>query len=148
MSSAKHKPLNDQLCFSLYAANMAINQAHKPMLSNLGITYPQYLVLSALQEQDSQTISALASRVVMDVGIVTTLVKRMEWAGLLERIRNDADRRQVLVSLTPKGKDLLATTDCLTETLLGKSGFARKEIVAFNFQIQKLRDLLASEAKK
>ncbi len=91
--------LDDQLCFSLYGASLAINRAYKPLLDALEITYPQYLVLSALWEVDGQSVGAIADRLGLDSSNVTPLVKRMEAAGLLSRRRNPTDERQVVVSL-------------------------------------------------
>src|SRR5258705_5101758 len=93
-------PLEDQLCFSLYATTIAINRAYKPMLDSLGITYPQYLVLSTLWEEDKRTITAIADRLALEPSMITPLVKRLEAAGFVGRRRNPADQRQVHVRLT------------------------------------------------
>jgi DNA-binding MarR family transcriptional regulator len=99
-----HVPtLDEQLCFSLYGASMAINRAYKPLLDALEITYPQYLVLSTLWETDGLSIGAIAERLGLDSSNVTPLVKRMEAAGLVSRLRNPSDERQVVVSLTDAG---------------------------------------------
>ena len=105
MSATKHtRMLDEQLCFALYSASMAINRAYKPMLDKLGITYPQYLVLSTLWEKDGKTIGAIALRLALEPSTVTPLVKRLEAAGLMTRKRNVSDERQVFVNLTQKGK--------------------------------------------
>src|SRR5688572_22363712 len=92
-------PLEGQLCFSIYSATLAINRLYKPMLDRLGITYPQYLVLSVLWEEDGQTIGAIAERLALEPSTITPLVKRLEAAGLVGRLRNPADERQVQVRL-------------------------------------------------
>jgi MarR family transcriptional regulator, organic hydroperoxide resistance regulator len=138
-------PLDGQLCFSLYSASMAINRTYKPLLDQLGLTYPQYLVLTALSENDGQTISEIADRLGLESSTITPLVKRLEQAGLLARQRNPEDERQVKVSMSKKGKDLHARTGCLTDELLKRSGMTKNEMIAFNLQVQKLRDALASE---
>ena len=97
-------PLDGQLCFSIYATAIAINRTYKPLLDAMGVTYPQYLVLSALWEEDARTIGAIASRLALESSTITPLVKRLEAAGFVTRVRSQADERQVLVSLTPKGK--------------------------------------------
>ena len=97
-------PLDQQLCFSLYATSMAISRAYKPMLDRLGITYPQYLVLHALWEQDGRTVGRIADRLGLESSTVTPLVKRLEAAGLVGRTRNPADERQVQVRLTEAGR--------------------------------------------
>ncbi|MGH8050790.1 MAG: MarR family winged helix-turn-helix transcriptional regulator [Arenimonas sp.] len=142
MKSGPLLPLNEQLCFSLYATNMAINRTYKPLLDGLGLTYPQYLVLSTLWEEDGQTISAIATRLALESSTITPLVKRMEAADLLGRQRNPTDERQVQVRLTQKGKNIRAKTGCLTATLLEKSGMSVNDIIALNRSVQKLRDAL------
>ena len=136
-------PLDNQLCFSIYGASLAINRAYKPMLDALGVTYPQYLVLSALWEADGQTIGAIAERLSLEPSTITPLVKRLELAGLVGRQRNPADERQVHVQLTPRGRALRADTACLTDTLLRRSGLTVDQIVALNRQVRSLRDALA-----
>lgn len=137
-------PLDSQLCFSLYAATIAINRAYKPMLDSLGITYPQYLVLSTLWEEDGRTITGVADRLSLEPSTITPLVKRLEQAGLVGRKRNPADERQVQVRLTGKGRGLQPDTACLTETLLARSGLTVPEILALNAQVQALRDAMAA----
>ena len=83
--------LDDQLCFSLYAASIAVNRTYKPMLDSMGITYPQYLVLSALGEEEGLTIGAIAARLALDSSTITPPVKRLENAGLVERRRSKVD---------------------------------------------------------
>lgn len=137
-------PLDSQLCFSLYGTTIAINRTYKPMLDALGITYPQYLVLSTLWEVDGQTISVIADRLALEPSTITPLVKRLEAAGFVVRQRSTKDERLVGVHLTDKGRDLQVKTGCLTDTLLQRSGMTVEEIVALNARIQKLRDALAA----
>ncbi|MES2055113.1 MAG: MarR family transcriptional regulator [Pseudomonadota bacterium] len=144
--SAPLVPLDGQLCFSLYATSIAINRAYKPMLDAMGITYPQYLVLSTLWEGDGQTISAIADRLALESSTITPLVKRLEQAGFLARQRNPQDERQVQAFLTAKGKGLQRETACLTETLLRKSGLTVEQIMALNDQVQALRRELVSRS--
>lgn len=135
--------LDRQLCFSLYGTSMAINRAYKPLLDALGLTYPQYLVLSVLWEEDGQTISAIAARLALESSTITPLVKRLEQAGFVERQRSAADERQVHVRLTEPGRDLRCRTGCLAERLLQRSGMTPEELAALNQQVQKLRDALS-----
>lgn len=146
MAAVDPIPLDNQLCFSLYATTIAINRTYKPMLDELGITYPQYLVLSTLWEEDGQTIGAIAHRLALEASTITPLVKRLELAGFLGRKRNPADERQVQVRLTAKGRDLQAETGCLTDTLLRRSGMTVEQLVALNQQVQALRDALVEPA--
>ena len=92
--------LDNQLCFSLYGASIAMGRVYKPMLDKLGITYPQYLVLHALWEQDARTIGAIAERLALESSTITPLVKRLAAAGLVTRERDPVDERNVRVRLT------------------------------------------------
>lgn len=139
-------PLDQQLCFSLYATSMAINRAYKPQLDALGITYPQYLVLHALWEEDARTIGQIAERLALESSTVTPLVKRMEVAGLMTRARNPADERQVQVRLTERGWALREECGCLGETLVARSRMTLAEVEALNRQVQRLRDALGTWA--
>lgn len=135
-------PLDAQLCFSLYSTTIAINRLYKPMLDSLGVTYPQYLVLSTLWEKDGQTISAIADRLALEPSTITPLMKRLEAAGFVSRQRNPADERQVQVFMTAKGKGLRREASCLTDALLENSGLKVAEMVALNDQVQRLRGAL------
>jgi DNA-binding MarR family transcriptional regulator len=150
MPSMPHQPpkLDQLLCFSLYGASMAVNRAYKPLLDGLGITYPQYLVLNALWEEDGQTIGAIAERLALESSTIPPLVKRLEAAGLLSRERNPQDERQVLVRLTDPGHALQARTHCLGETLFAAAGMPVEQLVALNNQVQAFRDAVATHTAK
>ncbi|MET0309901.1 MAG: MarR family transcriptional regulator [Sphingomonas sp.] len=141
-----HDPLKlDQLlCFSLYSASMAVNRTYKPLLDELGITYPQYLVLNVLWESDGETIGAIAERLALESSTITPLVKRLEAAGLLTRERNPQDERQVLVRLTDQGRALQQRSVCLGEALFAAAGMPVDQLVALNRQVQAFRDALAT----
>ncbi|OCP38592.1 MarR family winged helix-turn-helix transcriptional regulator [Ensifer sp. LC163] len=138
-------PLDSQLCFSIYSAAIAINRAYKPMLDALGVTYTQYLAVSALWEQDGLSISAIADRLGLEPSTITPAVKRLEAAGFLSRRRSTVDERLVEVFLTEKGKELRPKTACLTDTLLRRSGFTVPEMIDLNEKVQMLRDGLTGE---
>ena len=135
--------LDQQLCFSLYGASLAINRAYKPLLDALDITYPQYLVLSALWEVDGLSVGAIGERLGLDSSNVTPLVKRMEAAGLVSRVRNPADERQVVVSLTDAGRDMQARSTCLGQTLFAAGGMTVEQLVRLNKDVQAFRDSVA-----
>lgn len=135
-------PLDAQLCFSLYSTTIAINRLYKPMLDSLGVTYPQYLVLSTLWEAEGQTISAIADRLALEPSTITPLMKRLEVAGFVSRQRNPDDERQVRVFLTAKGKRLRSKASCLTDSLLANSKLTIPQMIALNEQVQKLREAL------
>jgi DNA-binding MarR family transcriptional regulator len=96
--------LDNQVCFRLYSASRLIIQAYTPMLNQLGITYPQYLVLMVLWEKDCQPVNDIAHRLLLETNTVTPLLQRMEKLGIVQRQRGKEDKRQQFVSLTAKGK--------------------------------------------
>ena len=98
--------LENQLCFRLYAASRLVTQAYHPYLAELGITYPQYLVLLVLWEQDAQPVNDLARRLHLETNTVTPLLQRMEKEGLVVRRRGKEDGRQVIVSLTARSREM------------------------------------------
>lgn len=98
--------LDNQLCFSLYAASRAVTKVYREKLAALGLTYPQYLVLIVLWEQDRQTVSDLGRKLMLDTGTLTPLLKRLESMGLVERQRSRGDERQVHIVLTEAGRAL------------------------------------------
>ena len=98
--------LGQQLCFALYSSSLTMTKLYKSLLAPLGLTYPQYLVLLVLWEKDSISVGALGSRLFLDSGTLTPLLKRMQIAGWLNRTRAADDERRVVVSLTPNGHTL------------------------------------------
>lgn len=136
-------PLDSQLCFSLYAASMAVSRTYKPLLDRLGITYPQYLVLLALWEDDGRGVGAIAARLGLESSTVTPLVKRLEAAGLVTRTRSRQDERHVHVHLTSQGAALHEQCGCLAEALIERSGIGLKRLAALNTDVRALRDALA-----
>ena len=98
--------LDNQLCFRLYTASRLLTQAYNPLLSQYGLTYPQYLVLLVLWEKNEQPVNDIAKRLFLETNTVTPLLQRMEKEGLLTRTKGKKDARQMIVSLTWKGKSL------------------------------------------
>ena len=98
--------LDNQLCFAMYSASLAMTKAYKKILASLEITYPQYLVMLVLWEKDGVTVSELGTRLFLDSGTLTPLLKRMESMGLLHRNRDAGDERRVVVSLSDGGRAL------------------------------------------
>ena len=141
-------PLDAHLCFAMYSANIAINRAYRPALDELGITYPQYLVLGALWECDGQSVGAIASRLALESSTITPLVKRLEAAGFVQRQRNPEDERQVIVTLTAMGRALQQKSTCLAATLLERSGLPVETLVRLNAEITALRDALVNGPKE
>src|SRR5215470_15501153 len=92
--------LDHQLCFALYSASLAMTKLYKPLLDPLGLTYPQYLAMLVLWEGDGIGVSDLGQRLQLDSGTLTPLLKRLEAAGLVQRLRDSDDERRVLLQLT------------------------------------------------
>ncbi len=136
--------LDQQLCFALYSASMAIGRAYKPLLDRLELTYPQYLVLSTLWEGGAQSVGAIADRLALESSTVTPLVKRLEQAAFVTRQRNPEDERQVVVSLTPKGAAMREQARCLGETLFAAAGMTPQRLIALNSEVHAFRAAVAS----
>jgi DNA-binding MarR family transcriptional regulator len=141
-SSKSPVPLDQQLCYAIYSAGMAIQRAYKPLLDGLGLTYPQYLVLNVLWKEDGQTVGAIAEQLALESSTLTPLLKRLETAGLVARARNPENERQVVVSLTSDGRAMKAKSGCLGDTLLESSGQTPAELGALNADVRKLRDAI------
>ena len=109
--------LDNQLCFRLYTASRLVTQSYHPLLSVHGLTYPQYLVLLVLWEKDAQPVNDVAKRLVLETNTVTPLLKRMEAEGLLVRRKGTEDARQIIVSLTQRGKELQDKLDAVPLTI-------------------------------
>jgi DNA-binding MarR family transcriptional regulator len=135
-------PLDDQLCYAIYSAGIAIQRAYKPLLDQLGVTYPQYLVLNVLWREDQQNVGAIADQLALESSTLTPLLKRLETAGLVQRTRNPENERQVVVALTEKGRALRAKAGCLGDTLLATSGQTPRELGALNGEVKRLRDAI------
>jgi DNA-binding MarR family transcriptional regulator len=131
--------LDNQLCFALYSASLAMTKLYKPLLEALKLTYPQYLVMLVLWEQDGLSVSALGDRLSLDSGTLTPLLKRMETAGLLQRQRATDDERRVQVSLTPAGAALQAHAASIPQCVVAQTGCPLPELVGLTQQLRLLR---------
>ena len=137
-------PLDEQLCFSLYAATIAINRTYKPMLDRMGITYPQFFVLLTLSESDDGlTIGAIAERLSLEPSTITPLAKRMEAAGLVGRLRNPDDERHAHLIGRKVILPRWAESGCLAPTVVARSGMTPERLVALNAEVTALRRALA-----
>ena len=119
--------LDDQLCFALYAASRAVTARYRPMLEELGLTYPQYLVMMLLWEKDNQTVGQLGARLSLDSGTLSPLLKRLTSAGLVTRQRRIEDERSVAISLTPPGRALRDKALPISEAMISAIGFDQGE---------------------
>lgn len=127
--------LDEQLCFALYSASRAVTAAYRPLLEELELTYPQYLVLMVLWEEEPCTVGHLGDRLHLDSGTLSPLLKRLESAGLVRRQRSATDERRVEISLTDRGRALEERAACIPDRLLGSDVSAAADLVA-------LRDVL------
>ena len=134
--------LDKQLCFALYSASLAMTKVYKPLLAPLGLTYPQYLVMLALWEDDAQSVSALGDRLALDSGTLTPLLKRLEAQGRLSRDRDADDERRVIVRLTPGGRQLKLQARRIPQEIGRASGCELSEIVGLTRQLTSMRDAL------
>ncbi|OGB34656.1 MAG: MarR family transcriptional regulator [Burkholderiales bacterium RIFCSPLOWO2_12_FULL_61_40] len=135
--------LDNQLCFALYSASLAMTKLYKPLLDALDLTYPQYLVMLVLWEQDKLGVTALGERLSLDSGTLTPLLKRMEQAGLLVRQRSAEDERRVQVSLTSRGVQLKTRAATVPACVVAQTGRPIPELMALTRQLQGLRTRLA-----
>jgi DNA-binding MarR family transcriptional regulator len=138
--------LDNQLCFALYSASLAMTKLYKPLLKALGLTYSQYIVMLVLWEKDALSVSELGERLHLDSGTLTPLLKRLEAAGLLARIRATDDERRVHIRLTAAGRQLKAKAAGIPACVLQASHCDIPELMALTRQVQSLRDNLVSSA--
>lgn len=138
-------PLDDQLCYAIYSAGIAIQRIYKPMLDDLGLTYPQYLVLNVLWREDQQTVGGIADKLALESSTLTPLLKRLEAAGLVCRTRNPENERQVVVALTDQGRLLRSKAGCLGDALTAASQKTPEELAQLNRDVRNLRDTLYSQ---
>jgi DNA-binding MarR family transcriptional regulator len=132
--------LDDQLCYALYSASMAVQRAYKPLLDQMGITYPQFLVLNLLWHDGQQNVGGLADKLALESSTLTPLLKRLEAAGLVTRTRNPKNEREVLIETTPKGEKLREEAGCLAERLVQASGAPVSGIIDLNKRVKDFRD--------
>jgi len=138
--------LDQQLCFALYSAGLAMNKVYRTLLSRLRLTYPQYLVMLVLWERDDLTVSDIGERLFLDSATLTPLLKRLEVAGLLDRARSAEDERQVIISLTSEGRALKKQAGSVPNAVFCATGCELDEMVALKKQLTGLREKLASNS--
>jgi DNA-binding MarR family transcriptional regulator len=141
-ASSSWLQLDRQLCFALYSTSLAMTKAYKPMLDPLGLTYPQYLVMLALWEQDRVGVGELGARLFLDSGTLTPLLKRMEQAGLLVRERDRADERRVAVALTVRGRALRARAEAVPLAAGSAMRCKAADVAKLTHELQALRGRL------
>jgi DNA-binding MarR family transcriptional regulator len=132
--------LDDQLCFALYSASRAVTAAYRPLLTDLNLTYPQYLVLLVLWEEGRANVGRLCERLHLDSGTLSPLLKRLESVGYVTRERSAEDERRVEVVLTLAGKRLHTKASCIPERLMALSQMSPDEVVSLRDAVLRLTD--------
>jgi len=132
--------LDDQLCFALYAASRAVTARYRPMLDELGLTYPQYLVMMLLWEEDHQTVGQLGAKLALDSGTLSPLLKRLTAAGLVTRHRRVEDERSVAIALTDAGRALKERAYAISEQMIGAIAFDTSEFDDLKSRLRLLTD--------
>lgn len=140
MNANRPPPLDDQLCYAIYSAGIAIQRTYKPLLDALGLTYPQYLVLNLLWAEDGQLVGRLAEQLALESSTLTPLLQRLEAAGLVDRTRDPGNARQVIVALTAAGRALEHKAGCLGAALLEASGQSPDALNDLNQKVRALRN--------
>ncbi len=137
--------LDQQLCFALYSANLALHKVYRKLLNQLDLTYPQYLVMLVLWERDALTVSAIGERLFLDSATLTPLLKRMEAAGLLLRRRAAEDERKVIVALTDAGRALREKARTVPEAVMCATDCSVNEMLEIKQRLESLRGSLINQ---
>lgn len=140
--------LNDLICFSIYSAGHAMNRVYQPLLKELGLTYPQYLVMVLLWEEDHQSVSDLGDKLYLKSSTLTPLLKRLEKLGHVERRRAKEDERRVHIHLTEQGRALQARALGIPDCIEKATGLTSVEMDRLIAQINGLREQLVDSASK
>ncbi|MBC7608996.1 MAG: MarR family transcriptional regulator [Polaromonas sp.] len=136
--------LDNQLCFALYSTSLAMTKVYKPLLDELGLTYPQYLAMLVLWEKDGLMVSELGEKLYLDSGTLTPLLKRLEASGFISRIRAVEDERRVHITLTAAGRKLKARAAKIPGCILSATQCSIPELMALTQQVQALRRQLVA----
>ncbi len=140
--------LANQACFALYSANLAMTRVYRPLLDALELTYPQYLVMLLLWEEDGQTMKAVGERLLLDSGTLTPLLKRLEGQGLITRARDPADERMVRVHLTAQGAALRERATALPNHIAAAANCPLTDLAGLRDALLRLRDSLNAAADR
>lgn len=135
--------LDNQLCFALYSANLAMHKLYRGLLKDLDLTYPQYLVMLVLWEQDQRTVSEIGEKLYLDSATLTPLLKRLESGGLLTRTRAASDERQVIIALTEHGRRLREKAHAVPEQVLCATACDLEHLGRLKQELEELRGNLA-----
>ena len=134
--------LDNQMCFALYSASLTVTKVYKPLLQKFGLTYPQYLVMLVLWEQDERSVSELGARLYLDSGTLTPLLKRLETLAFITRSRDAIDERRVIVALTTTGRRLHEQSLTVPQNISCATECSLPELKTLTRQLGELRAAL------
>lgn len=132
--------LDNQFCFALYSASLAMTKTYKPFLDKLGLTYPQYLVMLVLWQQDDVLVKSIGEKLYLDSGTLTPLLKRLEASSLIARTRDETDERQVRITLTKEGRALKKKAQTIPHQVLCASGQSHDALQNLRTQLSAIRN--------
>ena len=132
--------LDNQFCFALYSASLAMTKTYKPLLDRLGLTYPQYLVMLVLWQQDDLLVKSIGEKLFLDSGTLTPLLKRLEASGLIARTRDQQDERQVRITLTREGRAMKRKAQEIPAQVMCASGQSAQTLTTLRNQLASIRD--------
>ncbi|MGA0609705.1 MarR family winged helix-turn-helix transcriptional regulator [Caldimonas sp. KR1-144] len=138
--------LEQQLCFAVYSTMLGFNKVYRELLKDMGLTYPQYLVMLVLWERDGLTLTEIGERVFLESPTLTPLLKRLQSAGLIERERSAQDERQVIITLTRKGRELRSRSATVMSCIAEATGCSLREINGLRDQLLALRSNMFAHA--
>lgn len=142
VDTAKPMKLDDFLCFSIYSANHAFNRIYKPLLEALELTYPQYLVMVILWQKDDQNVGSIGEKLFLESSTLTPLLKRLETVGLLRRIRDAGDERQVRIQLTDMGRALEEKAKSVPDAICNATGLTEDALRSLKNEITNVRNAM------
>lgn len=147
-NKAKAVRMADFMCFAIYSTNLAYSRVYKPILDQLGLTYPQYLAIIALWEEDQQTVKSLSEKLFLEPSTVTPMLKRLEAMGYVRRARDSRDERNVIISITDEGRALREKGLGLGKLTVAASGLTPEEFPLLQKAVVNLRDNLIKAGGK
>jgi MarR family transcriptional regulator, organic hydroperoxide resistance regulator len=144
--SSKNLPLElvDFLCFAVYSANHAFNRVYQPLLKGLGLTYPQFIAMILLWEQDDQTVGELGRKLYLQSNTLTPMLKRLETLGYIGRKRDSGDERQVRINLTEAGRKLHLQASNIVQSVRDATGLRDEQVTKLKEEVAALRRALES----
>jgi DNA-binding MarR family transcriptional regulator len=143
---SKNNPLKlvDFLCFAMYSANHAFNRVYQPLLKGLGLTYPQFIAMILLWEQNDQTVGDLGRKLYLQSNTLTPMLKRLETLGYIGRKRDSADERQVRINVTEAGRKLQLRASDIVQSVRDATGLRDEQVTKLKEEVDALRTALES----